>query len=223
MKQQATINKVFNHLKYVSIRYTRFISSMVLMLSFSESQECKTCRSLARVVRMSFDFYMQFDVATQDPEQMLERVRAIAELAPALDKSGTLDTERLYRLAVGQIMPGASEKIIIPKETASQKAVDEERQTIAELVAGVPPNVRPQDAHEMKMQVFQQWLHSLIFNRRHNKIRHCRSVYRTTCNSVRCRSLRSKMLRSADLVRHQRNSGKPPLRRRRKGNTLCQW
>ena len=55
-------------------------------------------------------------------------------------------------------MPGASEKIIIPKETASQKAVEEERQTIAELVAGVPPNVRPQDAHELKMQVFQQWL-----------------------------------------------------------------
>ena len=47
---------------------------------------------------------------------------------------------------------------MIPKETASQKAVEEERQTIAEIYAGVPPNVRPNDAHEMKLQVFQQWL-----------------------------------------------------------------
>ena len=46
----------------------------------------------------------------------------------------------------------------MPKETASQNAINEERQTISELVAGVPPNVKPQDAHELKMQVFQQWL-----------------------------------------------------------------
>ena len=56
------------------------------------------------------------------------------------------------------MLPGASEKILLPKETATQKAMEEERQLIAELVAGVPPNVREQDAHEMKLQVFQQWL-----------------------------------------------------------------
>jgi len=46
----------------------------------------------------------------------------------------------------------------LPKETASQKAMDEERQTIAENYAGVPPNVKPNDAHEMKLQIIQQWL-----------------------------------------------------------------
>jgi hypothetical protein len=89
---------------------------------------------------------------------MLDRVKSIAELGGMLDKNGTLDTERLLQIAVGQILPGAAESIMIPKETASQKAVEEERQTIAEIYAGVPPNVRPNDAHEMKLQVFQQWL-----------------------------------------------------------------
>jgi hypothetical protein len=89
---------------------------------------------------------------------MLDRVKMVAELGGMLDKNGTLDTEKLLQLTVGQILPGASEKILLPKETASQKAMEEERQTIAELVAGVPPNVREQDAHEMKLQVFQQWL-----------------------------------------------------------------
>ena len=158
-KQQAVINKVFTHLKYV------FDQVWTLYQQYGPDAEFFRVTGMQDVQKFNkgranerFDFYLQFDVATQDPAQMLERVRAIAELAPALDRSGTLDTERLLQLAVGQIMPGASEKIIIPKETASQKAVDEERQTIAELVAGVPPNVRPQDAHEMKMQVFQQWL-----------------------------------------------------------------
>jgi hypothetical protein len=158
-KQQAVINKVFNHLKYV------FDQVWTLYQQYGPDAEFFRVTGMQDVQKFNkgragerFDFYLQFDVATQDPEQMLERVKAIAELAPALDRSGTLDTERLLQLAVGQIMPGASEKIMIPKETASQKAVEEERQTIAELVAGVPPNVRPQDSHELKMQVFQQWL-----------------------------------------------------------------
>ena len=158
-KQQAVINKVFTHLKYVLEQV------WTLYQQYGPDAEFFRVTGMQDVQKFNkgrpgerFDFYLQFDVATQDPKQMLERVKAIAELAPALDRSGTLDTEKLLQLAVGQIMPGASEKIIIPKETASQKAVDEERQTIAELVAGVPPNVRPQDAHEMKMQVFQQWL-----------------------------------------------------------------
>ena len=158
-KQQAVINKVFTHLKYV------FEQVWTLYQQYGPDAEFFRVTGMQDVQKFSkgragerFDFYLQFDVATQDPQQMLERVKAIAELAPALDRSGTLDSERLLQLAVGQIMPGASEKIMIPKETASQKAVDEERQTIAELVAGVPPNVRPQDAHEMKVQVFQQWL-----------------------------------------------------------------
>jgi hypothetical protein len=158
-KQQAIINKVFTHLKYV------FDQVWTLYQQYGPDNEFFRVTGMQDVQKFNkgqanerFDFYLQFDVATQDPEQMLERVRAITELAPALDRSGTLDTETLLQLAVGQILPGASEKIMIPKETASQKAIQEERQTIAELVAGVPPNVRPQDSHELKMQVFEEWL-----------------------------------------------------------------
>ena len=159
MKQQEVIDKVFQHLK------------QVLDQIFSLYQQYGPDEEFFRVTGMQdmqkfakgnagerFDFYLQFDAATQDPKQMLERVKAIAELGGMLDKNGTLDTERLLQIAVGQILPGAAESIMIPKETASQKAVEEERQTIAEIYAGVPPNVRPNDAHEMKLQVFQQWL-----------------------------------------------------------------
>jgi hypothetical protein len=159
MKQQEVIDKVFHHLK------------LVLDQVYSLYQQYGPDQEYFRVTGMQdmqkyakgspgerFDFYMQFDAATQDPEQMLERVKAIAQLGAQLDKNGTLDTERLLQIAVGQILPGAAESIMLPKETASQKAMDEERQTIAEIYAGVPPNVKPNDAHEMKLQVFQQWL-----------------------------------------------------------------
>ena len=159
MKQQEVIDKVFHHLKHVLDQVYS------LYQQYGPDQEYFRVTGMQDMQKYSkgnpndrFDFYMQFDAATQDPEQMLERVNAIATLGAQLDKNGTLDTERLLQIAVGQIMPGAAESILLPKETAQAKAMDEERQTIAEIYAGVPPNVKPNDAHEMKLQVFQQWL-----------------------------------------------------------------
>ena len=75
-----------------------------------------------------------------------------------LDKNGVVDTERLLAMVVEQTLPGAAEKSIQPRETAINRAIEEERATIAELVAGVPPNVKPNDSHETKLQIFQQWM-----------------------------------------------------------------
>ena len=159
MKQQEVIDKVFHHLKYVLDQVYSLYQQYGPDAEYFRVTGMQDMQKYAKGSPNSrFDFYMQFDVATQDPEQMLERVKAIAQLGAQLDKNGTLDTERLLQIAVGQIMPGAAESIILPKETASQKAMDEERQTIAEIYAGVPPNVKPNDAHEMKLQIFQQWL-----------------------------------------------------------------
>ena len=159
MKQQECVDKVFHHLKHVIDQV------FSLYQQYGPDEEYFRVTGVQDMQKYSkgnpgerFDFYMQFDVASQDPEQMLERVKAIAQLGGQLDKSGVLDTEKLLVMAVGQILPGAAESVMLPKETGSQKAVEEERQTIAEIYAGVPPNVRPNDAHEMKLQVFQQWL-----------------------------------------------------------------
>ena len=159
MKQQRNIDKVFQHLKYVIDQV------WTLYQQYGPDEEYFRVTGMRDMQKFAkgragerFDFYMQFDAATQDPQQMLERVKTVGELGGMLDKNGTLDTEKLLQLAIGQVLPGASEKVLLPKETASQKAMEEERQLIAELVAGVPPNVREQDAHEMKLQVFTQWL-----------------------------------------------------------------
>ena len=158
-KQQEVVDKVFGHLKKV------FDQVFTLYQQYGPDEEFFRVTGMNDMQKYAkgaagerFDFWLQFDVATQDPQQMVERVKAVAELGGMLDRSGTLDTEKLLQVAVEQILPGAAEKVMLPKETASEKAVEEERATIAELSAGVPPNVREQDAHELKLQVFQQWL-----------------------------------------------------------------
>ena len=158
-KVQETIDKVFTHLKHVLDQvfslYQQYgpDAEFFRVTGMNDMQKYQKGRPGER-----YDFWLSFDAATQDPQMMVDRVKAIAELGGMLDKSGTLDTERLLQVAVEQILPGAAEKVMIPKATATERTAEEERQTITEIYSGVPPNVRENDAHEMKLQMFQQWL-----------------------------------------------------------------
>ncbi len=158
-KQQDLLNKVFTHLR-LSIEQV-----FSLYQQYGPDEEYYRVTGVQEMQRFDkgnpgerYDFWLNFDISTQDPEHIVERVDAIAKLGAALDKSGTLDTEALLQMAVEQIGPGWGERVILPKETATQKAVEEERQAIAQITSGIDLDVKPNDAHEVKMQVFQQWL-----------------------------------------------------------------
>ena len=158
-KQQSLVDKCFRHVKEVMDQVWS------LYQQYGSDQEYYRVIGVNDVQRFDkgeggerYDFYMQFDVGLLDGGQIVERVKAISEMVGVLDKNGVVDTEKLLAMVVEQTLPGAADKIIQPRETAINKAVEEERSTIAELVAGVPPNVKPNDSHETKLQIFQQWL-----------------------------------------------------------------
>ena len=158
-KQQSLVDKCFGHVKQVLDQVWS------LYQQYGSDQEYFRVIGVNDVQRFDkgasnerYDFYLQFDVGLLDGGQIVERVKAISEMVGVLDKNGVVDTERLLAMVVEQTLPGAADKIIQPRETAINKAVEEERATIAELVAGVPPNVKPNDAHQTKLQVFQQWM-----------------------------------------------------------------
>ena len=158
-KQQSLVDKSFSHVKQVMDQvwslYQQYGSDVEYyrVIGVNDVQRFDKGAAGER-----FDFYLQFDVGLLDGAQIVERVKAISEMVGALDKNGVVDTEKLLGMVVEQTLPGAADKIIQPKETGIARAVEEERATIAELVAGVPPNVKPNDAHQVKLQIFQQWM-----------------------------------------------------------------
>ena len=158
-KQQSLVDKCFGHVRSVMDQVWS------LYQQYGNDQEYFRVIGVNDVQRFDkgggderYDFYLQFDVGLLDGGQIVERVKAISEMVGVLDKNGVVDTERLLAMVVEQTLPGAADKIIQPRETAINRAIEEERATIAELVAGVPPNVKPNDSHETKLQIFQQWM-----------------------------------------------------------------
>ena len=104
-----------------------------------------------------YDFWIEFDVSTQDPGNMVKRVEAVGNIAQQLGMQGRYDADKLFQISVGTIMPGAANQFLLSAKVGTEKAVEEERQAISQLMAGVPPNVRENDAHQIKYQVFTEW------------------------------------------------------------------
>ena len=91
-------------------------------------------------------------------------------------------------------------------------------------MAGVPPNVRPQDAHEMKMQVFQQWLSQPDIQQ---KAQQDPALQERIQNYMQQRQMQITQKQNAQIGR----LGAAPtqfgqtaqIKRHRKETILCQW
>ena len=106
------------------------------------------------------DIYLTFDILTNDPEYQLNRVKAIMEIAQVADRDGQTRWGELYQVALEAIDPILGERIVEPKETATEREMDEEKNAISRIVAGIDEDIKLGGAHQMRMQVLQQWVES---------------------------------------------------------------
>lgn len=157
-KQQELVDKMMDHFKKV---FTQVFS---LCQQFGEDEEYFQVVGVQQMQKYSkgdpsqkYDFVLDFDISTLDPERMVDRAKTVGELAGLFGVQGQYDNTELFRITASTLLPGHATQFLLPQAQGVEKAIQEERQAISELVAGVPPNVRPNDAHQIKYQFFNQW------------------------------------------------------------------
>ena len=158
IKQQRLVERVLSHLRSVTEQLFSLYQQYGSDGEYFRVTGVKDIQKFEKgSPRDRYDFALSFDVTTQDPAAVVERVTAITEFANQLDSNGTIDREMLLQRAIDQIAPGWSEDIILPKETASQKMLEEERNALTQIAAGFDLDPPENDAHEIKLQIDQQW------------------------------------------------------------------
>lgn len=84
-------------------------------------------------------------------------VKVLTQLMQA-DRGGTIDATEGVQIAAQLLAPTYARRLVMKKDVAAQKIVDEQQMRIAKIMAGVPLEY-PEDvtAPEMRLQVVQQW------------------------------------------------------------------
>jgi hypothetical protein len=107
--------------------------------------------------RERYDFYLTFDSIVFDREALNGKLETLAKLIATFDRNGQVDFSELLPIALDSVDPALAEKIVIPKEQASQKAVEEIQTMLAKMFAGIDVDWKEGMPAELGQQVLQNY------------------------------------------------------------------
>jgi hypothetical protein len=105
-----------------------------------------------------YQFYLSFDVQSADPEIMNNRAEQVAKIVATADRYGQVDYSELLQWMLESIDPQIAERIVLPKEQAAEKAVEEEQEACSQIFAGFEKDIKIGASPEIGMSVIQNWM-----------------------------------------------------------------
>lgn len=107
-----------------------------------------------------YDLIIQFDVRDLNTEFVIEKAKAVAEIIVPLDTAAVFDRAAFVRQAIAGLFPGMADQLVMQPQQAAQKDIDEEKQAVAMMSAGVEPPLIPGQNHQLRLQVLEETVNS---------------------------------------------------------------
>lgn len=105
-----------------------------------------------------YQFYLTFDTLQFDREVITEKIENIIQVCVAADKFGQTDWSQVLQIALENIDPTIAERVIMPKENATQQTVSEVQSDLSQLYGGVPKDIKLGTPPQLAMQIVQNWM-----------------------------------------------------------------
>lgn len=119
------------------------------------SSKGKAIKSSREEIQGKFDLTITFNVQDFDPEYVKEKME-LMQTALQMDVNGIVDRDEAMVAAFELVDPNLGERLLKPAESASQQEIDDEQNVFVKLLAGIPVDVRPGQAYQLRLQVLQQ-------------------------------------------------------------------
>jgi hypothetical protein len=108
----------------------------------------------------SFDFYLSYDVLSQDYEKMSEKITGMMQLAQAMDRTGAVDWTEFLQVALEQADPNIAQRVLQPAAVGTQKVVDDVQNDLTKLFSGVAVNLKPNTPPQIAKGTVQNYFMS---------------------------------------------------------------
>lgn len=105
-----------------------------------------------------FDFTLTFDANSLDQAQSLERLKTLGDIFSQFDREGVGRYDEFLKLFAESIDPTLADRLIMPKQEASEKEAEETSADLAKISSGQVVNA-PQNANvQMRMGIINNFL-----------------------------------------------------------------
>ena len=102
-------------------------------------------------IQGQFNVSLQFNVKHLDPEYTKEMIGVMQQIV-GMDVSGRVDRDETIAAAMELIDPGYGERLLKPGQEASIQQIDDEKTVLTKLLAGIPVDVRGDEAFALRKQ-----------------------------------------------------------------------
>jgi hypothetical protein len=105
-------------------------------------------------IQGKFDLSLSFNIAGLEPDLLEKQFKMLIEFVQAVDIGGTVDRDQLLRLGLEAINPAFAERLLKNPQGAAQAEIDQERLVVTGLLNGIDSDVKPGQAHQLRLQTF---------------------------------------------------------------------
>tara|TARA_B100000886_G_scaffold303110_1_gene233573 strand:- start:16170 stop:18299 length:2130 start_codon:yes stop_codon:yes gene_type:complete len=102
-----------------------------------------------------FDLSLRFSVDTLNPEFMEKKLDAVTKLTQ-FDVTGALDRNKLLEIIAESIDPMLAKQVVMDKQTAAQKEIDDEQSSWVKIANEIEPVAKEGVNFELRSQTAQQ-------------------------------------------------------------------
>ena len=108
-------------------------------------------------IQGKYDLSLRFAVDTLSPEFMEKKLQAVTQLTQ-FDTMGAIDRNALVQISAETIDPTLAERIVVDKQTASQKEIEDEQNAWVKIMAEIEPIPQEGVNFQLRQQTAQQIL-----------------------------------------------------------------
>ena len=102
-----------------------------------------------------FDLSLRFSVDTLNPEFMEKKLDAVTKLTQ-FDVTGALDRNKLLEIIAESIDPMLAKQVVMDKQTAAQKEIDDEQNSWVKIMNEIEPLPKEGVNFQLRSQTAQQ-------------------------------------------------------------------
>ena len=106
-------------------------------------------------IQGQYDISIHYNVANLDMELVKEKLNLL-KLAVDFDVNGVVDRTTAMEVLFEFIDPQLGERMLRPQEQASLQEVEEERTAFAQIAVGADVDIKPGQAHQLRLQELQR-------------------------------------------------------------------
>tara|TARA_R100000234_G_scaffold120103_1_gene105455 strand:- start:4955 stop:7030 length:2076 start_codon:yes stop_codon:yes gene_type:complete len=106
-------------------------------------------------IQGQYDISIHYNVANLDMELVKEKLQLL-KLAVDFDVNGVVDRTTAMEVLFEHIDPQLGERMLRPQEQASLQEIEEERTAFAQMFAGADVDIKPGQAHQLRLQELQR-------------------------------------------------------------------